>query len=322
MPSHNLNRRHFLQASAVASGLVFDTLPLKAQMAAGGPPKVKPASGTLPTGHIGKLEVTRLICGGNLFSGYAHGGEMHYLDSLLRHYFTDDKILDTLELCEEGGINTAILRCDAQIVRVLNRYRKERGGKLQWIAQTYPRPDNIKANIQLAIDNGAVAAFCMGGHAEDTFVKPGKGELIGEVVRFIKENGLVAGVGSHLLELPIMSEQMKFDPDFYFKTFNNVGYATDSSHPDVFVKTGVVDAKYTSENVREITQFMKGIKKPWIAFKVLGAGRVLPKDGFDLAFKSGADFINVGMYDFQVESNINLAREIVKRHEQRDRTWA
>ena len=67
---------------------------------------------------------------------------------------------------------------------------------------------------------------------------------------------------------------------------------------------------------------MKTIRKPWIAFKVLGAGRVLPKDGFDLAFKSGADFINVGMYDFQVESDVSLVRDVVKRHAQRDRPWA
>jgi len=300
--SQNLNRRHFLQASAVAAGLTFDTLPLKAHMEAGGPVKLKPASGGLPTGRIGKLEVTRLLCGGNLFSGFAHSGELLYVESLLRHYFTDDKILDTLQLCEEGGINTTILRTDEQIVRVINRYRKERGGKLQWIAQTYPEPDNLKDNIKLAIDNGAVAAFCMGQHADEVFVKPGKAELIGEVVSFIKQNGLVAGVGSHSMELPIISEQQKFDPDFYFKTFNSVAYST--------------------QDMRDVAALMKTIKKPWIAFKVLGAGRVLPKDGFDLAFKSGSDFINVGMYDFQVESNITLVRDVVKRNEQRDRPWA
>ena len=123
-PLKGLNRRHFLQASAVAAGLTFDTLPLKAQMEAGVPSKVKPASGTLPTGRIGKLEVTRLICGGNLFSGFAHSGELLYVHNLLKHYFTDEKIMDTLQLCEEGGIDTTILRCDEQIVRVINRYRK------------------------------------------------------------------------------------------------------------------------------------------------------------------------------------------------------
>jgi hypothetical protein len=298
----NVNRRRFLQTSAMAAGLTFDTLPLEARMQAGESGKVKPASGSLPTGRIGKLEVTRLICGGNLFSGFAHSGELLYVHSLLQHYFTDEKIMDTLQLCEENGVNTTILRTDEQIVRVINRYRKERGGKLQWIAQTYPRPDNIKENIQLAIDNGAVGAFCMGGHAEEVFVKAGKGELIGEVVAFIQQNGLVAGVGSHLLELPIMSETQKFNPDFYFKTINSANYATDNTH--------------------DTTAFMKTVKKPWIAFKVLGAGRVLPKDGFDLAFQSGADFINVGMYDFQVTQNVATARDIVKRHEKRDRAWA
>ncbi len=318
----DLNRRHFLKTSALAAGLTFDTLPLKARLAAGDNTPVKPVLGELPKGRIGKLECTRLFCGGNLFSGFGHAGELHYVDTLLRHYFTDDKIMDTLQLCEQGGINTAILRCDEQIVRVINRYRKERGGKIQWIAQTYPKPDNLKENIQIAIDNGAVAAFCMGGHAQDVFVTPGKADLIGEVVAFIKQNGLVAGVGSHTLELPIISEQQKFNPDFYFKTFNSVGYATDNSHPDEDVKVGVEGKVFTSDATRDIAAFMKGIKKPWIAFKVLGAGRVPPKEGFDLAFKSGADFINVGMYDFQVQQNIAMIPEIVKRHVQRDRAWA
>jgi len=303
MPSsQSLNRRHFLKASALVAGLTLDTLPLKAQMEAGGAGKPKPASGRLPAGRIGKLEVTRLICGGNLFSGFAHSGDLLYVHSLLQHYFTDDKILDTLQLCEESGINTTILRTDEQIVRVLKRYRKERGGKIQWIAQTYPEPDNLKDNIKLAIDNGAVGAYCMGGVADDTFVKAGKAELIGEVVSFIKQNGLMAGVGSHSMETAIISEQQKFDPDFYFKTFNSVGYY--------------------SQDTRDVAALMKTIKKPWIAFKVLGAGRVLPKDGFELAFKNGADFVNVGMYDFQVDSNVSLVCEVVKRHELRDRTWA
>lgn len=300
--SKYLNRRHFLQASGVVAGLTFDTISLEARLEQGDLGKPNPSSGALPTGRIGKLEVTRLLCGGNLFSGFAHSGDLLYVHSLLQHYFTDDKILDTLQLCEESGINTTILRTDEQIVRVMKRYRKERGGKIQWIAQTYPKPDDLKQNIQLAIDNGAVGAFCMGGHAEEVFVKPGKGELIGEVVAFIKQNGLVAGVGSHLLELPIMSEQQKFNPDFYFKTFNTVGYATDDTH--------------------DVEAFMRTTRKPWIAFKVLGAGRVLPEAGFDLAFKSGADFLNVGMYDFQVASNVSLARKLVNDHARRARPWA
>ena len=302
MSSARFDRRHFLQASAGAAALTFDALPLQARLQSGESGKPQPSTARLPRGRIGKLEVTRLICGGNLFSGFAHSGDLLYVHDLLKHYFTDDKILDTLQLCEENGINTTILRTDDQIVRVMKRYRKERGGKIQWIAQTYPEPGNLKDNIKLAIDNGAVAAYCMGGVADDTFVKAGKAELIGEVVAFIKQNGLVAGVGSHSMETAIISEQQKFNPDFYFKTFNPVGFYT--------------------QDTRDVAALMKTIKKPWIAFKVLGAGRVLPKDGFELALQNGADFINVGMYDFQVAENIALVSEVAKRHETRERAWA
>jgi len=61
--------------------------------------KTKPATGTLPTGRIGKLQVTRLLCGGNLFSRFAHSGNLLYVHSLFQHCFTDDKILDALPLC-------------------------------------------------------------------------------------------------------------------------------------------------------------------------------------------------------------------------------
>ena len=46
-----------------------------------------------------------------------------------------------------------------------------------------------------------------------------------------------------------------------------------------------------------------------------------PKDGFDMAFKSGADFVNVGMHDFQVAQNVGLAREPAQMHEKRERPW-
>lgn len=296
----NVNRRHFLGTAAVAAGLTFDTRPLKAWMKANEPLTPKPAPVRPPMGRLGKLELSRLICGGNLFSGFAHSGNLLYVADLLKHYFTDEKIMETLQLCEESGINATVLRTDDHIVGILKRYRKERGGKIQWIAQTYPKVDNLKDNIKLAIDNGAVAAFAQGGIA-DTFVKDGKLDLLAEVVSFIKQNGLLAGIGSHSMETPILAEQQKLESDFYFKTINSVGYE--------------------SQEARDVAALMKTIHKPWIAFKVFGAGRMQPKDGFDLAFKSGADFVNVGMYDFQVAQNVGLAREAVLAYEKRDRMW-
>jgi hypothetical protein len=284
------------------AGLTFDHLALAEKMTAGQlPAKLKPAPAAPPLGKVGKLNVTRLICGGNLFSGFAHSGDLIYMSSLLKNYFTDEKILETLSLSEESGINTAVLRTDEQIVRVLKRYRKERGGKIQWIAQTYPTLKDRKANIQLAIDNGAVGAFAQGAVGEG-LVKQGGLEVIAEVVAFIRQNGLMAGIGSHSIELPAAAEKARLDPDFYFKTINAVGYE--------------------SQKPEEVAAFMKTVKKPWIAFKVLGAGRMKPREGFDLAFRSGADFVNVGMYDFQVADDVRMIREAVSGAATRERSWS
>jgi len=53
-------------------------------------------------------------------------------------------------------------------------------------------------------------------------------------------------------------------------------------------------------NAEETVAFMQTVKVPWIAFKVLAAGAILPEEGFKFAYDSGADFICVGMFDFQV----------------------
>lgn len=45
---------------------------------------------------------------------------------------------------------------------------------------------------------------------------------------------------------------------------------------------------------------MAGIDLSWIAYKVLAAGRVEPETAFHYAPEGGADFLNVGMFDFQV----------------------
>ena len=111
-------RRKFLWKSALASSAAavsfrFEEQALIAQQSqiAATPAAPAPAP-AFPRGKLGKLSVSRLICGGNLISGFAHSRDLLYVSPLLRHYFTDEKVLETLALCEAHGLNTAILRVD------------------------------------------------------------------------------------------------------------------------------------------------------------------------------------------------------------------
>ena len=134
--SETHSRRKFLWKSAVASSAAalsfrFEEQALLARQnqerATLGAPQTVSA---FPAGKLGSLSVSRLICGGNLISGFAHSRDLIYVSTLLKHYFTDEKVLETLALCEAHGLNTVLLRLDNDTLRLLGQHRK-RGGKLQ-----------------------------------------------------------------------------------------------------------------------------------------------------------------------------------------------
>jgi hypothetical protein len=312
--SNDLNRRHFLKrsvAGAAGAGFSFEERLLLAkkmdkngQQKADSPEVPADSSDIFPMGQLGNLKVSRLICGGNLISGYAHSRDLIYVSELLRQYNSEEKVMDTWELCEERGINAVLADPREKPMRILNRYWNERGGKIKWIAEGHPKVEDIETNLKISIDNGASAIYIQGG-VSDKWVEGSRVDLIGKAVDFIRKNGVVAGVGAHKLEVVKAVEEAGIEVDFYMKTLNTVGYLSDSP--------------------AETIEYMKGVTKPWIAFKVLGAGAVHPNaaEGFYYAFKKGADFICVGMFDFQVNEDVIIARkhlELVSK-EGRERPW-
>jgi len=331
--SPKIDRGDFLKKSVFAStglalGMSFEEKNLAEHMAAESDPAAQepsaPSTMTMPMGQIGPLKISRLICGGNLISGYAHDRDLIYVSELINSYNTDERVMDTWELCEERGINAVLSDPREKPLRILQRYWNERGGKIQWISEGHPKSNDIRTNLQQSIDSGAAAIYIQGG-VGDRFVKNGRVDLIGESVAFIKKNGLVAGVGCHSIEVPKACEEAGIEADFYMKTLHKSNYW--SFNPDkVDFGPFHADTNQSHDNVwdtnaEETIRFMKTVKKPWLAFKTMAAGAIHPKEAFKFAFENGADFVVAGMFDFQIKEDTMIARDILASLRGRARPW-
>jgi hypothetical protein len=325
----NPNRRSFLKKSAAVSlslPLVksLEEYALAAQESSPSAPPAPVAAAkkpAMPMGKIGNVQISRLICGGNLISGYAHSRDLIYVSTLLQHYFTDEKIMETWALCEQQGVNTMIFfPGDPRASALYEKYRA-RGGRIQYLAQVSPTREDVKSCVKQAKNAGAVGAFLLGNVA-DAWTREGDVQLIGELLANIKAEGLIAGVAGHELRTVMAVEKAGFAPDFYMKTLHDNNYWSKRQPDQVkeVIDNYAID-NYWCMDPKETIAYMSELRRPWIAYKVLAAGAIRPKAGLKHAFDNGADFAAVGMFDFQIAENVALTAEVVRAAQNRDREW-
>jgi uncharacterized membrane protein YphA (DoxX/SURF4 family) len=270
---------------------------------------LKELKGQLPFGQIGDLKLSRMILGGNLMGGWAHARDLIYVSKLVKSYHSDQKVFETFRLAEKCGVNTILT--NPVLARVINEYWRKEKGKIQFISDCAFENDVIKG-IKVSIDGGAHACYIQGG-ISDKLVPAGELDLMSEALELIKSNGLPAGIGAHSLETVKTCVEYGLKPDYWVKTLHRTDYwsaTPEDEHDNIWCT-----------DPDETIQYMNQLEEPWIAFKVLAAGAFHPEVGFPYAFKNGADFICVGMYDFQIVEDVNLALDVLSGDLERERPW-
>ena len=129
-------------------------------------------------------------------------------------------------------------------------------------------------------------------------------------------------IGAHSIEVPIACEKAGLNPDYYVKTMHHDRYW--SAHPREKRLEWSIDGSPSPDHdgfhdnmfdlfPERTVEIMAAVQKPWVAFKVLAGGAIHPRDGFQYAFDNGADFICVGMFDFQIVEDVNIALEALSK---------
>jgi len=295
--------------------------------------------GELPKGKLGPHELSRLVMGDNHIGAVAHARDLQYVNSLMRAYNTEKKIFETLMICEQAGINC--INIGFPNVETMVKYRKLTGSKMKIISQVGVKgkdSEDLFSDIKVCIDNG-IDIIQIQGSWGDWLSRDGKFDAIDAMLNFIRSNGIVAGLGAHAIDTLILCEEQGIIPDYYMKTmhhnqywsahpmenrkpFEVVGYGK----PGVYIDYLNEDRDYFRDNSWDTypdrtVEFVNRTKVPVMGFKVLAAGAIPPRSGFKWAFENGADFICVGMFDFQVVDDVNICLDTLKNLTNRKRDW-
>jgi hypothetical protein len=294
-------------------------------------PKTVVRQKRMPVGKIGDATIGRLICGSNLIGMNMHARDLPYVQDLAVHYGSIERIWMTLKLLEERGVNTFNLKANNFRRFELHRYRSEYGGKLQWIADVIAGtdPDRFEPVLVEHLKLEPAAVYLWGGSTDQWFHQKKEGNIV-KAYEIMRKYDVPVGIGAHRIEPIMFCEKEGLKPDFYFLTFHHDRYW--SAHPkenrrfiEMFEKNSPDHAMYHDNlfcvDAGKTAEFMQNVKVPWIAFKVMAAGAITPEDGFSYAFQNGADFICAGMFDWQVDQDVEIAIKTIAAAKDRKRPW-
>ena len=242
----------------------------------------------LGTIQLKNVTISRMIIGGNPFSGFSHQGTAR--DQEMKHWYSTARIKETLRQAEAIGVTAHLSRSDHHVMRYMMELWDE-GGEMTWLAQTCPEIGTIVKGVDNAIAGGAKACHIHGGLIDNLFANNKLDELPVAIEK-LRKAGLPAGIAAHNPKVFEWAER-ELDCDYYMCSYYN------ASHRDKVAEhvSGMTEW-FIDEDRRVMTELIQTLKRPVIHYKVLAAGRNKPAEAFDVVAKAlrPQDAVCVGVH--------------------------
>jgi len=220
--------------------------------------------------EFGDVEVSRLVIGGNPFSGFSHQGPER--DREMMRYYTTARIKDALRKAEAAGINTFFGRTDGHIRRLLLEYW-DQGGEIQWFGQTASElGDQLKA-IRDAAATGAKGVYVHGGLVDHWFAQR-EYDIFKMALQTMRECGVAAGFAGHSIEAHTWIRD-HLDPDFQMCSYYDPSSRAGDPH-----HVSTHGEKWDDNHRDRMVALIETMPRPVVHYKVFAGGNKPIRDGF------------------------------------------
>nr|MDD6335318.1 hypothetical protein [bacterium] len=180
-----------------------------------------------------------------------------------------ENVKNTLKRCVDCGINTAQMRGDAFILRVMRELQNE-GVPLQWMAQTAPEFGDFEGGVNRIAARKPIAIYLQGTETDRLF-KLGAYDEINRRLGIIRKTGVAVGLGTHMPEVLLYAQEHGFDCDYYQPCVYNLSKVARVS--SAITNRANEGEPFDEEDIPAMYAVIRQMEKPCLAFKILGATR-------------------------------------------------
>lgn len=245
---------------------------------------------------IGNRSFSKILCGTNPFYGHSHFSAARDAEYLTR--FDAPTIERTIRACLRRGVNAVESPANQQIVSILSTLRDGISQPIHFVGTTrIDETSDMKSHqrkLSFLLENRAEICIIHSQYVD----RPRKTDSVEGLERLIEQihaAGLLAGISTHRVRTIELCETQGYGIDAYMFPLNLAGF--------------VYPGYDGSESVQERVDVVRGVSKPFILIKALGAGRIPPREGLQFVAENAKsnDLISLGLASEQeVDESLGL----------------
>jgi hypothetical protein len=259
-----------------------------------------------PRTEVAGVSLSRMIIGTNWVLGWSHRSPAQ--DHQIKRKFSDgEKVYPLIKTFLDHGIDT--IMGPLQQERVLQeavQYAQEQSGKKLIVVDTpvINVDDNPIARQQaretIRRSKECGATFCLVHHSSaEQLVNKNKRTIdrLPDYLDMIRQEGMIPGVGAHMPEIIVYSDENEYDVETYIQIYNCAGFLM-------------------QVEVETVYSIIQDAKKPVMTIKSIAAGCCTPFVGLTFNYSTirPCDMVTVGAFSPQeVHEDVEIALAAIER---------